>query len=541
MEQAARPRTPGIVYGGMSMAMLLLIAVLALTARQPPPPSVAEFAPQAVEQIKNAPNAQSSRFGNGDSGAGGGGEATATTLAGSGASTTTVPKTVDKARVRQCIGNPPRQIEDPQSPPCVAYYDGPKATALGPGITADEVRVAVPNDNGEISAEQRAWANFFNRRFEFYGRKVVLVPFKVSGDQTSVGMRADAEAVAQLNVFASLSYPDRHGIEHFYYDALADRKVVSVASRPTIDDEAHYAEHRPYEWNYFPAVDNIARELGSFTCNMLKGRPSKYAAATEQADQRVFGLIVEAPKENGPPPNMAQLRQAMAGCGAKPAVDLLLVDGADGNSSAMVKFQQARVTTVLCICHQSNLAFTYMPAATGQGYFPEWVITTFLYHDNDLGGKTYPQAQAAHTFGLKFRNKGLSPSDDPRCWALREGDPSQSCSVELDPYNLYKQLLLLSSGVQSAGVSLSARSFEAGLLGAAFPNPGARVEPYFQARVGFEQGRHTMMQDAAVIWWSASEQSYESGSSGAWCYADRGRRYDVFPNAEPVLFSGPCR
>src|SRR5688572_27116309 len=47
----ARPRTPGAVYAVMSVVLVVLVGALALTARQTPPPTIAEFAPQAVEQI----------------------------------------------------------------------------------------------------------------------------------------------------------------------------------------------------------------------------------------------------------------------------------------------------------------------------------------------------------------------------------------------------------------------------------------------------------------------------------------------------------
>src|SRR5437763_16934835 len=116
-----RPRGPGIVYASLTVVLLILIAAIALTARQPPPPSIAESAPQAVEQIKQAPTEQSSRFGSagggsgpGEPGAGAGGGGAAPSAA--PVTVPPPPKPIDVARVRRCIGDPPRQIEDPQSP-----------------------------------------------------------------------------------------------------------------------------------------------------------------------------------------------------------------------------------------------------------------------------------------------------------------------------------------------------------------------------------------------------------------------------------------
>src|SRR4051812_43652244 len=60
-----RPRGPGAVYGVLAVLLLVLIAALALSSRNPPPPTIAEFAPQSVENITDAPTDQSSSAGKG--------------------------------------------------------------------------------------------------------------------------------------------------------------------------------------------------------------------------------------------------------------------------------------------------------------------------------------------------------------------------------------------------------------------------------------------------------------------------------------------
>src|SRR5688572_2219369 len=110
-----RPRAPGVAYAAVSVVLALLVGVLALTSRQSPPPTIAEFAPQAVERISDP---------SGDPGAS---RSSSGELRGSGVTAgeeDVAPQTVDVARVRQCVGDPPRQVEDPQSPPCVPYFSG---------------------------------------------------------------------------------------------------------------------------------------------------------------------------------------------------------------------------------------------------------------------------------------------------------------------------------------------------------------------------------------------------------------------------------
>src|SRR5687767_3350409 len=92
------PRGPSVLYSGVSLTLVVLLASVALTARQPPPPSIAEFAPQAVEQITDAPAEQSSNAGRGPGGGAG--------LAGDGGSgaglgtSTTAPPTADTAAAK---------------------------------------------------------------------------------------------------------------------------------------------------------------------------------------------------------------------------------------------------------------------------------------------------------------------------------------------------------------------------------------------------------------------------------------------------------
>ena len=121
MTNGRRPKTPGAVHSIVTLALIVGLATFALTARQPPPPTIAEFAPQAVEQITDAPTDQASK-----SGVGGAGDCSPGQVceggAGAGdAGLDQVTERINVPRVRRCVGQPPRQIEDPQSPPCVPF------------------------------------------------------------------------------------------------------------------------------------------------------------------------------------------------------------------------------------------------------------------------------------------------------------------------------------------------------------------------------------------------------------------------------------
>jgi hypothetical protein len=67
-------------------------------------------------------------------------------------------------------------------------------------------------------------------------------------------------------------------------------------------------------------------------------------------------------------------------------------------------------------------------------------------------------------------------------------------------HDAYVQLLLLASEIQGAGPNLTPETFEAALLAARFPNPGAASAPFFQASGGY-LGDSTFIDDVGLLWW----------------------------------------
>ena|SRR5687768_7803025 len=100
-------------------------------------------------------------------------------------------------------------------------------------------------------------------------------------------------------------------------------------------------------------------------------------------------------------------------------------------------------------------------------------------------------------------------------------------------------LLTLASGFQMAGPHLTPETFERGLHNARFPNPAHRI---MAGAVGFEDGDHSMTDDAAEVWWSISAQSpYAGDGPGTFCYVERGarRQFGSFFTDDP-FFKGSC-
>ncbi|MDQ1438208.1 MAG: hypothetical protein QOK43_1837 [Acidimicrobiaceae bacterium] len=559
------------IYGSLSGAILVTLATVALVLAPPAPPSVAEFAPNPATNIEDAPASQSSRFGAGE-GACAVGQTGCEVVEAAAATTTTVrpsstagaPPPVVRARVRRCVGDPPRQIEDPQSPACVNYWEGDNGGATWQGVTRDEIRVAYPRYPGNAREVIDLWVEFFNRRFEFYGRKIRLVRYTppggtpVSAQFSAQDQRAIAEAADEADAFASV-FPRDAGYGQDLYSELASRRIIGVESRPMSLTEDDLRRWHPYVWMYPPALDTFEANQAEWICRGLARRRARFGGPDVASSTRAFAIVVQRDPAYGPSgvPNVDTLSEGLRRCGAAPVrvVEVATSSSAAGrgaDEAAMADLRTAGATSITCYCDNNRLGSLQGAAAKG-AYQPEWLLVPFWGQDSDLSAQVvqgqWPE-QRSHTFGLTVRNRPNENSATPWFWAAREVDPSYDFSRGTTTgrdtlFGLYQQMLLLASGIQGAGPNLTPQTFAAGLARTTFPNPGAGAPPYFQAAVGFPGGEHAMQQDVAAIWFSEGEESYDTAQRGAYCYVGGGRRWAAggWPDDELPFFDRlqPCR
>lgn len=557
---SGRPRLPGLANVAVVAVVVVLVAGVALTARQAPPPTVAEFAPQAVEQIEEALPEQADTVG--DEGEGGG--VTAPDASEEPAPTeapdevtptegTTEPDEIERPRARECVGNPPRQTQDPQSPPCVPYFDGDNGGATWQGVTADEIRVAYPVLDffgREPTHLVNGMVDHFNKRYEFYGRKIVLVEYDriAFGPPDPPEMIADAVKVdEEFQAFASLGYASRENSEHHYYDELARRGIVSVSAGVlSLGTEDRYNRFSPHEWTWGGSASMRFALTGDFICKTLAGKPPVGGTWVLEPETRVFGIIVTRAAD-GTIPDVSEVLGRMTGCGHPPAVYVEDDAANPQGPNIMQQMSEAGVTSVICLCaHAGVLRTNYMESASQRGYFPEWVVTGFGGDDVDnsfIAGQA-PQEQARNVLGVTFHDRFLPRQQMPWYWAIREMMPDQDPTggVYYTLAGRYLQLLNLASGIQMAGPELTPATFEQGLQNAVFPNPGAGTAPYYQAAIDF-RGNHTARSSAALIWYSTTDNGViQPEQPGAVCYLDGGTRYRLgeFPTEQQPFFQEPC-
>jgi hypothetical protein len=435
----------------------------------------------------------------------------------------------------------------------VAYFD-PKEDNGGAtyhGVSRDSIDLFYTVDFLEDSADVAKLGDFFNDRFEFYGRRIKLHQVFARGgvDPDPKLMQADAQAAYDTPVFGSLNYTSRGGAEFYFYDAMADKGLVTVAHRVQAQaTDRHLREHSPYEWSVTPTLDSMLRNYGEFVCRALAGKGPAYAGGQQaRAPTRVFGLIVQQASD-GTAPDPEALRAELRRCDADVAAvayDKVTSDTGRTGTDAIVRMTDKQVTSVICLCDPKETRETLMPAASSQVYQPEWLLGSYLDNDLDSSLSGAPPDQNTHALGLVFRNKLLGRQDMPFFWALKEQDPSADPSGGAY-YALsarYSSLLVFASGIQMAGPRLTPNSFAAGLLRTTWANPGAGGPPYYQAAVGFPGGRRTFIDDAAMYWYAPDQRgTVDPSSAGAVCYVRQGARYRLgsWPAGDQPFFTGPC-
>ncbi len=520
-----------------------MIAAIALVVVPPSPQSVSEFAPQVVEQIEDSPEKQSSQFGTGAGGL------CATGQLCEGSVTPGISpskKVIEKARVRRCVGDPPRQIEDPQSPPCLNYWQGDNGGATTKGVTRDETRVSYAYDGSRESINlAEAIFAFFNRRFEFYGRRLTVQEIPKPKDIFDpVQQRAAAISVAEeQRAFAAVNWYWPDGSDPFF-EQLARKGVLGVSVEGTYGTSDSFNKLAPYRWTYFPTLDEINKNVGEFICKSLAGRNASHAGPLLAGSKRVFGIALD--RNSGSPPTVEQLVDAMRRCDSAPVTVIEVESRTDPNywRGVAANFQAAGVTSILCFCtalEQSGLIFRDCASTSRSApsqYQPEWVANGLSGLFGERAFSLCPD-ESSRIFGVGAWGKPIPFEDRPWYWAIKEVLPDakipQFAEYYLSP--LYEGMLLLASGIQMAGPRLTATAFEKGLQATSFPNPGTGKSPYWQPEVGFGPGDHAMVNDFPLIYWSADAPQASAPTAG-YCYLYRGARWSLgsWPNGPQPFF-----
>jgi hypothetical protein len=496
---------------------------------------------------------------------------------------------------KQCVGNPPRQTEDPLSPPCVAFFRGDNGGATYAGVTGREARVLVysdsgfnyagcnsdsknppgnryydlarppdPSENTCVTRAFRVWQSYFNQRYQTYGRTihfwVYFSPYGGSGD-TPAARRADAaDNIAHVQPFASLLGFNVHGNQNDYMDAVARRGITYFTSQD-FKSKGFYQKYAPQLWGYAPSLEEKASTYAGYICREVAPNPVSFSGNRDTGAPRVYGLLETTDSAK---PELRQfqdlVRDKVQGCGVRfkvtkyyPVDGFIAYTGPSSQSyasyaqPAMADMQAQGVTTLIWPAGFEN---QFSQAAASLHYYPEWVtggdgVSDGYTSTTSQNGQVWSHAVVASTSLLLDRTRVEAP-----CRQAYLDTYPQATDVDLGfACRWYASLRQLFTGIQVAGPRLTPQAMDQGYH--AIP-PKPSTSPQVPACY-YEAGDYTCVKDAIQMYWDPTAPNADAvphgptsaNTQGCWRVVAGGRRYTAgqWPGQDPAAqrtSSDPC-
>ncbi|MEX0875628.1 MAG: hypothetical protein WD646_14435 [Actinomycetota bacterium] len=500
--------------------LLVLIAIFALITTLTP-----TVAPERIESVQSGGRDPGSvALGGPEKGPGGGSSVVPGQPASGGQA------------VDQCADRDKQVPGDGYSPPCISF-SGDNGGKTSRGVTDKEVVIAYrlttdPSLQDALASvgggdaldsseaiERTAFGlvEYFNARFQLYGRKIKLVPFQGRGALTTelLGGGQDAANNDAIKVSKELApFADISALSQPYSDALARQKVMAF-NAPYMSRE-WYTARRPYTWSLTPDCTLLTGLIADYANKRIFGRPAAYAGGDLQGQARRIAVIS---------PDNPEYQQCVDS-----GVDIVR---SEGNSYAMresytldiaslssqaaslvAKMRSQDITSVACVC-DPILPIFMTAKAHEQTWFPEWFVTGTALTDVDVLGQLYDQEEWSHAFGISALGE-LEPLRGSFAYqaykSIRKDEPALIVDI------LYYTIYMLALGIHMAGPNLTPETFEKGM----FAYPGGQG---IAGRWKFGPGDYTPMEDAREIWWDPEARSVQNGEPGA--YRGDKRRYKV--------------
>ena len=425
---------------------------------------------------------------------------------------------------------------DPYSPPCV-IFSGDNGGATAKGVTPTDVVVSarildekgfqqtlatlagadITDGPADVRRTIEALAEYFNRSFQFYGRKLKIVFYDGKGSGTTElqgGGQAEAEADAITSADEIGAFAEINGSSAPFADALARKKVIAFGT-PYLSRNWH-VDRRPYNWSVATDCSIIVESVAEFANKTLANKPATFAGGDLKDKPRKFAAFSP---EN--PWYVDCVDQAIAiaeKAGNK--IDLrvtykLDIDSMSNQAANIIaKLKNEGITTVLCGCDPIMPVFLTTKAAE-QDYQPEWVVAGTALSDIDLVAQLYDQEQWSHAFGVSYLSS-FAPIESGIGYSayksVRNDEPAFAVET------IYAQMYMLALGIHMAGPNLTPQTYEQGMF--AYPGGSGPFGTW-----GFDADSYTPTQDYRVIWYDPNAVSPQNNKRGAYIESYDGRRF----------------
>jgi hypothetical protein len=546
IERSARPLLRG--YGPLAC----LVVAFALMAAFVP-----TDAPQRVTVSKDRVAAASGAVGRSGSGGSSGssqagsgarsGQAAATGGQSAGgtqgsSSTGTTTGTTPPAHSQGCKG---AQVPgDPYSPPCVRF-GGNNGGTTSRGVSSNTITVAYrqTSDPGfqqtlaEIGGAQfsdtqsdirrtiQGLADYFNKNFQFYGRKLNFVFYNGQGSQTNELLGGGQQEAGDdaLKVATSIkAFADMSAATEPYGDALSREKVLNFGE-PYLSAQ-WFAQRAPYAWSLATDCTQVSEASAQIAVNQLVGKPAIFAGPALASHPRKIAIL--SPDNPWYQQCVANADRIFKAAGDPVPLNIpYQLDIATLSSQAasvVAKLKADGITTVTCGCDPIFPVYLTQRAQE-QNYYPEWAVIGVALTDEDIVGQLFNQSEWTHAIGVTYQGKTIpyqATLGYSAYKSVRHDEPAQEVNL------IYAQMYMLALGIQLAGPDLTAANFEKGMR--SYPGGTGEFGTW-----GFPNGHFTPTLDGAEIYWDPTATSAYNGKQGAYIFASPRYKTGHFPSGTP--------
>jgi hypothetical protein len=445
---------------------------------------------------------------------------------------------VPVAKSHGCKG--PQVNGDPYSPPCIAFH-GNNGGVTSRGVTSSTITVAFrqTSDPGfqqtlaSIGGAQFAdtpadvrrtilgLADYFNKNFQFYGRKIKFVFYNGQGTQTNEllgGGQQQADDDALHVADGIKAFADMSATTEPYGDALSRDKVLNFGE-PYLSAQ-WFGQRAPYAWSLATDCTLVSESNAQLGLAQLTGKKASFAGPAYVNKPRKFAILApDNPWYQECVHNALNIwKRAGVPQPTNIQYQLNLATLSSQAASIIAKLKANNITTVVCGCDPVFPVYLTQRAQE-QNYYPEWNVVGVALTDQDIVGQLFNQSEWAHAVGLTYQGKTL-PYQATLGYAayktVRRDEPAQAVNI------IYAQMYMLALGIQLAGPDLTAANFERGMR-----SYGGGTGEF--GTWGFPNGHFTPTLDGAEIYWDPNRISSYNGKKGAYVFSSARYQYGHFP------------
>jgi len=375
-----------------------------------------------------------------------------------------------------------------------------------------------------------AFAKFFEKHYEFYGRKINWVDFESSCTVTPPNIpcfRNDAKTLNEKYLPFAVFWTNST-VQAEFFDEWSRLNVVNIGGWHFNAD--FNLRLRPYHWDVFMDGTRTARNLAEYWCKKMQGKPANLAGdPTMRTTKRKVGIITqdyEATRKNA-----VDFLRYVSGemCGSPSETTSPFYTPSDITKAseiaptAMEKMDTEGVTSVVMMTDPIGPRF-FTTAATGRQYYPENLLAGSGLIDYDVLGRLYDPPQWRNAFGPGHLAEPIpfNQSDAARA-AADVGVTGLYAGANL----LFAYMNLAASQIQMSGPTLTPANVERGMH--ALPAWGGWERSHNPASVlvKYGPGDYTAIEDSRHTYWSPDTPSKIDGKPGAYLAVQNGRRWEM--------------